>query len=415
MNLRCKQLFVRAGELIIGTETTPFATKATITLYGEYADRTVAYSNSVYAGNKLIANIGKVHMYGTIPATEMTRLLAPAAIGATTITVAPALTWAVGDKIFLAATSYKRDSGDYAEITAYDTTTGVITLKAALTKYHYGAATSTATDYNNILDIRGEVVLLTRNVRIVGDNTDLNGDWGGHMVTSDVIEADGTFRTGEAILSGVEFQNCGQKQTYNAAIRFDNAVTKTHIVKHTVAHGSQGWNLNIFSSWNVQVTNSYFIGSKSIGAAISKSKNIVFSNNFVGDVALREVLQLGMSIDKWACVAVCSYFEKDLTCSNVVVQNNIAAGCKFAGFVAPGHTCGSYETADQNFKGNVAHSIEGHGARIYPNPSVTAHSTCYEGSHFAAYKVQEQGVITHDNSLEIRMTSMTFADNESGI
>lgn len=162
------------------------------------------------------------------------------------------------------------------------------------------------------------------------------------------------------------------------------------------------------------VTNSFFIGSKSIGAAISKSKNIVFSNNFVGDVGLRETVSLGMAIDKWACVAVCSYFEPDSGCSNVVVNDNIAAGCKFAGFIAPGHACGKYETADQTFKGNVAHSIEGSGARIYPNPKESSHKTCYEGSYFGAYKCDEEGVVTHDVTLEIRISHMTFADNAAG-
>ena len=178
-NLRCKQLFIRAGELLIGSEATPFATKATITLFGEYAERSTAYSSSIYAGNKLIANLGKVHLYGTVPSNEIVRLLAPAAIAATTITVDTGLTWVAGDNIFLAATSYKRDASDYATISAYDSVTGVITLTAGLTHYHFGKATTTAADYNNAFDIRGEVVLLTRNVRIVGDNTDLNGDWGG--------------------------------------------------------------------------------------------------------------------------------------------------------------------------------------------------------------------------------------------
>jgi len=53
-----------------------------------------------------------------------------------------------------------------------------------------------------------------------------------------------------------------------------------------------------------------------------------------------------MAIDKWACVAVCSYFERDTACSGIVVQNNIAAGCKFAGFIAPGHKCGDYTTGE---------------------------------------------------------------------
>ena len=157
----------------------------------------------------MIANLGVAYIYGVIPTTRMVRLLAPAAIGATTITVDANIGWVAGNKIFLAATSFNREAGDYAEISAYDATTGVITLVAGLKYYHFGKATTTAADFNDVVDIRGEVVLLTRNVRIVGDNSDLNGDWGGHMVTSDTLEADGTYRTGETVLSAVEFENCG--------------------------------------------------------------------------------------------------------------------------------------------------------------------------------------------------------------
>lgn len=147
------------------------------------------------------------------------------------------------------------------------------------------------------------------------------------------------------------------------------------------------------------MTHSFFIGSKSIGAAISKSKNIVFSNNFVADVSLRETVALGMAIDKWACVAICSYFEPDTGCSNIVANDNIAAGCKFAGFVAPGYTCATVPTL--NFERNVAHSIEGSGARIYPNPSESTHTTCYAMSSFGAYKCDEEGLVAHDVTMEI--------------
>lgn len=64
----------------------------------------------------------------------------------------------------------------------------------------------------------------------------------------------------------------------------------------------------------------------------------------------------------------------------------------------------------------MAHSVQGHGARIYPNPVVPAHtSTCYEGSYFSAYKVQEEGVVTHDAVKKIVMSNMQLIDNEWGL
>ena len=68
------------------------------------------------------------------------------------------------------------------------------------------------------------------------------------------------------------------------------------------------------------------------------------------------------------------------------------------------------------FKGNAAHSIEGIGARIFPNPGDEANSAeCYEGSHFAAWHNRQNGVLTHDTSVLIKMTEMVLIDNGKGI
>jgi hypothetical protein len=62
--LKAYQIFVDSGTLNIGSEATPYARKAKITLYGDIASQTVTMTNAVEAGNKLIANNGEVKMYG---------------------------------------------------------------------------------------------------------------------------------------------------------------------------------------------------------------------------------------------------------------------------------------------------------------------------------------------------------------
>jgi hypothetical protein len=74
-----------------------------------------------------------------------------------------------------------------------------------LNYYHYGRAESTGSLYNG-LDIRGEVVLLTRNVRIVGDNS--SEYWGGQVLTGFAMENDGTFRYGHTDIDSIEIYNC---------------------------------------------------------------------------------------------------------------------------------------------------------------------------------------------------------------
>lgn len=74
------------------------------------------------------------------------------------------------------------------EIESYDPTTGIITFTEQLKYYHWGNKVSTSRDYSGV-DMRCEVILLSRNIRIVGNNTD---SWGGQIVVSDSIEMDGT-------------------------------------------------------------------------------------------------------------------------------------------------------------------------------------------------------------------------------
>jgi hypothetical protein len=64
LHLRAKYVFVRAGELIVGSAEVPFTANATITLYGEKANASMVYDNAIEAGNKILANTGKVQMYG---------------------------------------------------------------------------------------------------------------------------------------------------------------------------------------------------------------------------------------------------------------------------------------------------------------------------------------------------------------
>jgi hypothetical protein len=68
--------------------------------------------------------------------------------------------------------------------------------------------------------MRGEVLLLTRNILIQGEDVD---SWGCNIVTSDVVEFDLTMRYGQLVLDHVEVFNCSQIDTYKSAIRFEYA------------------------------------------------------------------------------------------------------------------------------------------------------------------------------------------------
>jgi hypothetical protein len=120
-------------------------------------------------------------------------------------------------------------------------------------------------------------------------------------------------------------------------------------------------------------------------------------------------------LDKEACVAVCSYEnDKPSACTDVTIQNNLAAGCKFSGFIAPGYDCDV--TTSTHFKDNVAHSIEGTGALVYPDDvNGNNHNGCYEISHFKAYKTTLPCLGAHYATHEMRAHDITCIDAEKGI
>jgi hypothetical protein len=88
-----------------------------------------------------------------------------------------------GDRIAFAATSFDALASDETFVTSYDNNTGLVTLNETLNHYHWGDADSTASKYGS--DIRGEVLILTRNVRIIGEDIE---SWGGQVITSDTLD-----------------------------------------------------------------------------------------------------------------------------------------------------------------------------------------------------------------------------------
>lgn len=353
-HFRAKHLFIRAGELHIGSREHPYTKNCTITLYGERNAQTIAYDNAIEAGNKLIANVNKMRIFGQSRGWQMSRLTAPALKGENEFFIEPNLDVRVGDRLGLLPTSYAPHTVDDIFVEAYDSETGKITGHRNLNYYHWGKAESTAPEYNG-LDIRGEVVLLTRNVRIIGEDKE---GWGGQVLTGDTIEVyDGEmiFRKGSSILSNVEIYNCSQVDTENAALRFSSASSSYSEVSDSAIHSGRGWGINVVNSANILLKNNNIFGFQPMGMAVDSARNITIEGNVLGAVVERDTLDFDgtSSVDKGAGYTICAITGNP--CPGLVVRNNIAAGVVYAGFVTIGHDCGDYG----RFSGNVAHSVKG--------------------------------------------------------
>jgi len=294
IHLRAKHIYVRKGELHIGSAEYPYQFDASITLYGEKNAEHIVYSNAIEAGNKNIANTGTIKMFGKKRKSKMTRLLRPANRGDTQILVEAGLDYTAGDRLALLPTSYIADAQDDTVVSNYDATTGLVTLNTPLNYYHWGANSSTAPDYNGV-DMRGEVLLLSSNIRIMGEDIE---SWGCQIVTSDSVEVDPATgaivtRTGSAIMDSVEIYNCSQVDTFKAAIRFESAVQSHSSITNSAIHNGLGWGINVKGSKNIMLKDNIVFGFRPIGVGIDASHNVTFDNNIVGKVEHRTTLFAG--------------------------------------------------------------------------------------------------------------------------
>jgi hypothetical protein len=156
------------------------------------------------------------------------------------------LDWVAGDRIAIAPNNMWANASDYATILDYKISTGETILDRKLSYYHWGAESSTVPTYG--VDLRAEVLLLSRNIRIQGDTT--SNSWGCSILTSDFPDGD-YYRYGNTIMDSVEIYNCSQYDTLKAALRFDGANGNFSSITNSSIYNGWGMGVTITGSSNI--------------------------------------------------------------------------------------------------------------------------------------------------------------------
>src|SRR5687767_13391195 len=180
------------GELAIGTEAKPHARKATIT----FTDNVKGENIMAGMGDRgIMISGGTLNLHGDRTHT-WSKLSATANAGATSIQVLDARGWKVGDEIVLASTDFDPRQAERRTITSIRGNT--ITLDRKLDFMHFGKITFG-------VDERGEVGLLTRNIKIQASADAAQAPFfGGHIMA---------MGTSKMFVEGVEFNRMGQNMT----------------------------------------------------------------------------------------------------------------------------------------------------------------------------------------------------------
>jgi len=189
------------GELEIGTEKAPHTRKATITFTNNVKDEDISgvggTTDRVDRGILLMG--GTLNLHGD-RTNSWTKLSSTANAGATSIQVLNAAGWRVGDEIVLASTDFDPRQAERRNIAAIHANANggnTITLDKKLDYMHFGKITFD-------VDERGEVGLLTRNIKLQASADAEQSFYGGHVMA---------MVGSKMFVDGVEFNRMGQNMT----------------------------------------------------------------------------------------------------------------------------------------------------------------------------------------------------------
>jgi len=409
--LQAYSIYIKKGELIVGTEEERFEANMNFLLHGDRSNKDVYFSDDMFeGGNKVIANTGKLKMFGKTIDVKHTRLEQTASAGDTTITIVDTPSdWNEGDLIGIAPSGRDYTHRDARII---DSISGnQITLTEPLDYEHYGAS-SVDSAISGEIDIRAEVVHLTRNIKVTGSNEDR---WGAHVVTAHNDES--TFvndnivtitRKGWAHIDHVEFANCSQYDTDKASVRFADMSglgddDERSYVKDSAIHDGLGIGIMVTSAEDILVDNNVVWYQHIGGIWMKNSRNSTINGNIVAGMDGRYWSGEPL-LDEVASFNLCN---RDYDCEELTVTNNIAAGGHKIGFA----TIASCDSSIANYANNSAHSLE-HGAFLLLNEH------CPDDSYFGnfhTYKTIEQGLITYQKYSQLTVKNVHTLDCGRGL
>jgi cell migration-inducing and hyaluronan-binding protein len=368
------------GELEIGTEARPHTRKATITLTNNVKDEDVGGMGGANPADRVDRGIllmgGTLNLHGDRK-NSWTKLSKTADAGSSSIEVLNAAGWRAGDEIVLASTDYDPRQAERRTIASIKGNT--ITLDKKLDYMHFGKITFD-------VDERGEVGLLTRNIRLQGSAD--AGDapfFGGHVMA---------MGASKMFVEGVEFNRMGQNLTLGRYPIHWHLVgdAKGQYVRNSGIHDTYNRCVTVHGTNNLQVENN--VTYNTVGHCFFLEDGIETGNEYIRNLAIQVKCHTSKPCDPTNLAPFGSSSDglnfkttgqdskdvlipSDNTVSAFWITNpdntyrdNVAAGSDATGFwfAFPEHPTGKFEgteiskatwprrTKFREFKGNVSHS-----------------------------------------------------------
>src|SRR6187551_1133129 len=254
------------GELAIGSEARPHTRKATITL----TDNVKGEDVMAGMGDRgIMLSGGTLNLHGDRK-NAWTKLAATAAAGSTSIQVLNASGWRVGDEIVLASTDFNPRQAERRTISAISGNT--LTLDKKLDYMHFGKITFD-------VDERGEVGLLTRNIKVQASPDAEQSYFGGHIMA---------MVTSKMFVEGVELNRMGQHMDlarYPIHWHLVGDEGKGQYIRNASIHDTYNRCVTVHGTNFVRVENN--VTYNAVGHCFFLEDGIEHGNQFVHNLAIQ--------------------------------------------------------------------------------------------------------------------------------
>jgi cell migration-inducing and hyaluronan-binding protein len=362
------------GELEIGTEANPHTSNASITLVDNVKDEQL-----MGMGDRgIMLSGGTLNLHGNIT-NSWTKLAETAEKGSSTIIVANTDQWKVGDEIVLASTDFEPRQAETRHITAISGNS--ISLDEPLEYMHFGEITFD-------VDERGEVGLLTRNIKVQSSEDSLESYFGGHIMA---------MITSKMYVEGVELNRMGQHMElarYPIHWHLVGDSGEGQYVRNAAIHDTFNRCVTVHGTNDLRIENN--VTYNTVGHCFFMEDGIETGNEFISNLAIQTKCHPTMEcvptnlasngeidVENSGALRQTSFsgehtlLPSDNTVSSFWITNpdnsyidNVAAGSDETGFwfSLPVHPQGAFLGSEDSlntwprrtplraFRGNVAHS-----------------------------------------------------------
>jgi cell migration-inducing and hyaluronan-binding protein len=365
ISLESDWIYVPGGELTVGTADKPYKHNASITL----TDKVTGEDINTMGDRGIMLLRGTLNLHGDRDNT-WTKLASTAEAGSSEIEVINASQWRVGDEIVLASTDFDPRQAERRKIKKISGNT--VTLDAPLEYMHFGEITFG-------VDERGEVGLLTRNIKVQASEDSNETYFGGHIMA---------MSGSQMHIDSVELQRMGQHLTLaRYPIHFHVlGEGKGMYVRNNAIHDTFNRCVTVHGTDNLQIENN--VTFNTVGHCFFMEDGIEQGNRFVSNLGIQtkchptlpcQTTNLGIPSERGPNGQQSEnvLIPSDNTVATYWITNpanhyinNVAAGSDSNGFwmSLPEHPVGAFEgteisketwprrTPMGEFRGNVAHS-----------------------------------------------------------